>query len=85
MSKTLRNEVLSKSSLNIEFLGLDLNSALNKLSEIKSKDCSLGITSCKEDILAAISHPKVRAVEFFDSKQKITQTVYIKEAKKRVN
>jgi hypothetical protein len=84
-SKILRNEVLPKSILNIEFLGLDLNSALNKLSEIKSKHCSLDITSCKEEILAAISHPKVRAADFFDSKQKITQTLYIQEAKKRVN
>ncbi len=61
-SKILRDEILPHSSLNIEFLELDFKSAQNKLSEIKSKYCSLDITSNKEEIIAAISHPKVEAV-----------------------
>ena len=76
---------MSRSSLNIEFIGLDWQSTQNKLKQIEAKALTLEISGNKEELIAAINHPKVKAVQFFDSEENISETIYNHEAKKRIN
>lgn len=66
---------------------MDSITAKNKLSEIISKSYSLEITGNKNEILVAISHPKVQTADFFNSEKEknIAETVYVDEAKKKIN
>ena len=64
---------------------MDSITAKNKLSEIISINYCLDITGNKNEILEAVSHPKVQTVSFFNSEKNIAETVYVHEAKKKIS
>ncbi|EAR95365.2 helicase carboxy-terminal domain protein (macronuclear) [Tetrahymena thermophila SB210] len=77
--------VLPYSRLNIEFPRLDSINAKNKLREIKSQNVSLEITGKKDEILTAISNLNVHTVDFFNSENNITESVYLHKAKEKIS
>ena len=84
LSKFLQKEILSNSSLSIECIGLDWHNVQNKFKQIKSRALNLEITSSKAELTKAIDHPKVKTVQFVNSEENISETLYQNEAKKRI-